>query len=156
MADELILLSACLAGINCVYDGTNKFHPIFAKLYEDKKAVIFCPEVLGGFPIPHAPSEIFEGDGFKVLKSEGRVFSCEGKDVTSCFLKGARKTLELAKKHGIKTAVMKSKSPSCGCGLIFDGTFKGKLVSGFGVTAALLKENGIDVISDIDFLENMK
>ncbi|HAJ56753.1 MAG TPA: DUF523 domain-containing protein [Candidatus Omnitrophica bacterium] len=154
MAKEKIMLSACLAGINCVYDGTNKLHPFFAEMYAGGEALIFCPEVLGGLKIPHDPSEISGGDGFDCLESKARVVSKKGDDVTRFFLKGAEKVFELAKKNGIKKAVMKSKSPSCGCGYIFNGTFSKKLILGYGVCAALLKKNGIEVISDTDYLKN--
>jgi uncharacterized protein YbbK (DUF523 family) len=153
MAKEKVLVSACLAGINCVYDGTNKLDPVFAKMLESGEALIFCPEVLGGLKIPHDPSEIRGGDGFDILSGQARVVSKKGDDVTPYFLKGAEKVLRLAQKHGIKYAVMKSKSPSCGCGLIFDGTFSKKLIAGYGVTAALLKKNGVEVISDIEYLK---
>jgi len=144
-----IMLSACLAGINCVYDGTNKFNPVFARLHKSGEAIVFCPEVLGGLKArPHAPSEIVGGDGLAVLEGRAKVLDKDGKDVTSFFIKGAEKVLALAKKHHIKKAILKSKSPSCGCGLIFDGTFSGRLVRGYGVTAAFLKKNGIEVVCD--------
>ncbi len=152
MAKEKILLSACLAGINCVYDGSNKLHSFFAGMHKRKEVIIFCPEALGGLKIPHSPSEIKGGDGFDCLCGKARVLSKEGKDVTEFFIKGAESVLELAKKSGSRKAVLKSKSPSCSCGWIFDGTFSGKLISGYGVTAALLKKNGIEVISDADYL----
>ena len=154
MAKEKIMLSACLAGINCVYDGSHKFHPVFARMYKDNKALIFCPEVLGGLKIPHDPSELIGGDGFLVLEGRTRVVSSAGKDVTDFFIRGAQKSLEFAKKHGSRKVVLKSKSPSCGCGWIFDGTFSKKLVPGYGVTAALLKKNGIEVVSDLAYLES--
>lgn len=156
MVEEKILLSACLAGVNCVYDGTNKRHPFFERLKKTGRAFIFCPEVLGGLKIPHDPSEISGGDGRDVLRGKARVVSKCGKDVTLFFLKGARAACLLAQKEKIKRAVLKSKSPSCGCGLIFDGTFSKKLIPGFGVTAALLMENGITVESDIEYLEKRK
>ena len=145
MAEEKVMLSACLAGVNCVYDGTNKFNPVFASLHKSGQAIIFCPEALGGLKIPHSPSEIVGGDGFAVLDGSARVLSKDGKDVTSFFIKGAKKVLSLVKKHHVKRVILKSKSPSCGCGNIFEGTFSKKLVPGYGVTAALLKMNGIEV-----------
>jgi len=156
MAKQKILLSACLAGVNCVYDVTNKFHPVFAMMRKKGDALIFCPEVLGGLKVPHSPSEIVGGTGFDVLAGRCQVLSKEGKDVTAYFLKGAKRILELAQKHKIKKAIMKSKSPSCGCGWIFDGTFSKKLIPGFGVTAALLKKNSIEVVSDVEYLEKFK
>ena len=154
MDQKKIMISACLAGVNCVYDGSSKFHPVFAKMHKKGEALIFCPEVLGGLNIPHSPSEISGGDGFAVLEGRAKVLSKEGEDVTSFFLEGAKKVLALARKHRIKKAVLKSKSPSCGCGVIHDGTFSKKLISGFGVTAALLKKNGIEVFSDVEYLEH--
>jgi uncharacterized protein YbbK (DUF523 family) len=149
------LLSACLAGVNCVYDGSNKKHPVFLELLKNKKAVIFCPEMLGGLKAPHAPSEIEHSSGGQVLKGVGRVLSCDGKNVTEFFVKGAQKTLEIAKKQGIKKAIMKARSPSCGCGLIYDGTFSKQLIEGDGVATALLKAHGIEVISDEEYLKDI-
>ena len=156
MAKEKVLLSACLGGVNCVYDGSNKRHPIFVHMAKDKKAVLFCPEVFGGLKIPHSPSEIKGGDGFSVLAGEARVLSKEGKDVTETFLKGAKGALSLAKRLRLGKAILKSKSPSCGCGWIYDGTFSKKLIAGYGVAAALLKQNDIAVLSDVDYLKNRR
>ena len=150
------MISACLAGVNCVYDGTNKFHPLFAKMARDKKAIIFCPEVLGGLKIPHSPSEISGGSGLDVLEGRAHVVSQEGEDVTPFFLKGAQKVYSLAQRHRIRKAILKSKSPSCGCGWIFDGTFSKKLIPADGVTTALLKKNGIEVVSDAEYLAKSK
>lgn len=149
---ERLMVSACLAGVRCVYDGTHNLRPEIESLVKDGKAVLFCPEALGGMKIPHPPSEIRGGDGCDVLEGRCAVVSKDGKDVTAFFVKGAKESLALAKKHGIKKAVMKAKSPSCGCGSIHDGTFSKKLVAGFGVTAALLKQNGIEVVSDEEYL----
>lgn len=156
MAQRKILLSACLAGVKCAYDATDKAHPYFVSLFKKRCAEIFCPEKLGGLKIPHPSSEIQGGDGFDVWQGRAKVFSRAGKDVTSSFKTGALKTLKLAQKTGLKTAVMKARSPSCGCGEIYDGTFCGAIVSGYGVTAALLKANGLTVISDEDYLEKEK
>jgi uncharacterized protein YbbK (DUF523 family) len=154
MAKEKILLSACLAGVNCVYDGTNKFHPVFAKMFKNKEAILVCPEVLGKLKIPHEPSEMIGGDGFSVLAGKASVRSKTGLDVTENFVKGAKVVLVKSRKYNIKKAILKSKSPSCGCGFIFDGTFSKKLVAGFGVTAALLKQNGVIVVSDVEYLKS--
>jgi len=99
-----------------------------------------CPEVLGGMPVPRTPAEI----------KGGRVVSIEGEDRTEKFRLGARRALELARKAGAETALLKSGSPSCGCDLIHDGSFSGRLVPGKGVTAALLEENGLTVCSELD------
>lgn len=155
MAEEKILLSACLAGVNRVYDGTNKFHPVFVGMSVEGKAVLFCPEVLGGMKIPHPPSEIQGGDGFDVLSGAARVVSREGKDVTLPFLKGAHAALACADRRRIRRAILKSKSPSCGCGWIFDGAFSKKLIRGYGVTTVLLTQSGIAVISDVQYLRKL-
>lgn len=143
-----------MAGVNCAYDGTHKVHFVFSGLKHRGEAVFFCPEVLGGLKIPRDPSEIFGGDGCDVWEGRARVVSRKGKDVSSFFMAGAAKVLGLARKYKIKKAVMKAKSPSCGCGRIFDGTFSKKLIPGYGVTAALLKKNGIEVVSDAQYLRN--
>lgn len=148
-----IFVSACLTGANCTYNGKNKLHPVFARMCSQGEAIAACPEVLGGFEIPHSPSEIVGGDGHDVLEGDAKVLSCEGKDVTELFFTGARYVLNLLCKHHIKKAILKSKSPSCGCGQIYDGTFSDRLTPGDGVTAALLKMNGIEVMSDTEYLK---
>jgi uncharacterized protein YbbK (DUF523 family) len=147
-----IMLSACLAGVPCVYDGSHKAHPVFEEMARKGAAVLFCPEVLGGLKVPHPPSEIAGGDGGVVLRGRARVVSRDGCDVTVFFVRGAKKALAMAKKNEVKKAVMKARSPSCGCGRIYDGTFSRVLVDGDGVTAALFKENGIEVVSDEEYL----
>jgi len=150
MAEEKIMVSACLAVVRCMYDGSHKRREELALLAEQKKAVLFCPEQMGGFEVPHAPSEIRGGDGADVLAGRARVVSRSGTDVTDIFLRGAEKALALAQKHGIRRAVMKARSPSCGCGRIYDGSFSGAQRDGDGVTAALLRQNGIAVLTDED------
>lgn len=154
MARKVMMVSACLAGVACVYDGTHNRHPHFVGLFRNRNVFLFCPEVLGGMGMAHPPSEIAGGDGFAVLEGKARVVSKDGRDVTEFFILGAGKTLAFARKHHVKVAVMKARSPSCGCGKIHDGTFTKTLVPGFGVTAALLKQNGIEVIADIEYLED--
>ncbi|MCK4471604.1 MAG: DUF523 domain-containing protein, partial [Anaerolineae bacterium] len=105
----------------------------------------FCPEVAGGLPTPRPPAEIQGGDGGDVLEGRARVVNIEGKDVTAEFLAGARKALRVAQRWDIKEAILKARSPSCGVGPIYDGSFSGRLVEGDGVTAALLKREGIIV-----------
>jgi len=141
------LVSACLIGVNCNFRGKNWLNP--ALLEELKKGDLFpvCPEVLGGLPAPRAPSEIQDGDGGAVLRDKAKVVNEKGIDVTAQFMKGAQETLRIAKVVGAKEALFAEKSPSCGCGKIFNGSFSGKLVEGDGVTTALLKNNGIHVTS---------
>jgi uncharacterized protein YbbK (DUF523 family) len=134
------LVSACLAGINCRYDGKSKECEIVSKLVNTGKAIPVCPEQLGGLSTPRVSSEII---GDKVMSKEGR-------DCTAEFTLGAERTLAIAKALGIKKAILKSKSPSCGCGKIYDGTFSGTLVDGYGKAAELLKKHGIEVVTEND------
>jgi uncharacterized protein YbbK (DUF523 family) len=141
------LVSACLIGINCNFEGKNWLNP---KLFEEfTKGNLFpvCPEVLGGLPIPRVPAEIKGGDGSDVLKGKAKVVNEKDADVTSQFIVGAFEVLRIAQSIGAQEALLTEKSPSCGCGLIFDGTFANKFVKGMGVTAALLEKNGIKVTS---------
>lgn len=139
----MILVSACLAGIECAWDGRNRAVPKIKVLADKKLAIAVCPEVLGGRGIPRTRTEIRGGSGEDVLDGRAKVFDEKGKGVTDEFLKGAYVALDIARKHKIKEAILKSKSPSCGVGKIYDGSFKGNLVDGDGVTAALLKREGI-------------
>jgi uncharacterized protein YbbK (DUF523 family) len=139
----MILVSACLSGINCTWDGKNRLDKEVKKLVARKLALPVCPEVLGGRDIPRTRTEIKGGRGEDVLCGRAKVIDERGEDVTDEFIKGAYKALEIAKKHNIEKAILKSKSPSCGVGKIYDGSFKGRLVKGDGVTAALLKKEGI-------------
>ena len=109
-----------------------------------------CPEQLGGLSTPRPPAEIVGGDGADVLDGSASVITVDGEDKTSEFLGGAHQTLEIAKSHNAAHAVLKSKSPSCGCGQIYDGTFSGKLGAGDGVTAVLLRRHGISVMTEAD------
>lgn len=131
-------VSACLCGVCCRYDGKTKCIPEIKKLYDDKKAVMVCPEVMGGMPVPRKPSEIV-GD---------MVIDSSGEDNTEYFLKGARAALEMCKKYNVKKAILKQNSPSCGTNHIYDGTFSGVLINGMGVTARLFAENGIEVSAE--------
>ena len=140
----MILVSACLAGINCAWDGKNRLNKEIKKLVDDKLAIPVCPEVLGGRGIPRSRTEIKGGNGEAVLDRKAKVFDEHKKDVTDEFLKGAYIVLQTAKKHNIKKAILKSKSPSCGVGSVYDGSFRDNLVRGDGVSAALLKREGLE------------
>ena len=135
---EKLLISACLLGRNCKYNGGNNYTPLVEKLKERYELVPVCPECFGGLPIPHPPSE----------RLGERVLSKEGDDVTREFLLGAEKTLAIAKEHGVTKAVLKERSPFCGFGAIYDGTFTGKVVPGNGVAAELLAENGVAIYGE--------
>lgn len=132
------LCSACLLGIECRYDGKSSFNEKVIEMAKNEVLIPVCPEQLGGLPTPREPVEL--RDGKAITKS--------GKDVTDYLERGARQVLKLAKLFGIKEAIMKQGSPSCGCGRIYDGSFSGRLIEGGGVTTALLKKNGVKVISD--------
>lgn len=128
-----ILVSACLLGINCRYDGAEKLNDTVAKLREKHTLIPFCPEIYGGLPTPRDPAEI----------RDGRVYTCNEKDVTTQYENGARGALKIAKMLNCDAALLQDRSPSCGVGLIHNGLFDGGLVEGNGVTARLLSENGI-------------
>jgi uncharacterized protein YbbK (DUF523 family) len=144
----MIIVSACLAGINCRYDGKNSLDEGIMKLVAEGKAIPVCPEQLGGCPTPRMKAEIVGGTGKDVLERKCRIINENGDDVTEQFIKGAEEVLKIAGMTGANMAVLKAKSPSCGVGEIYNGTFSGKLVEGNGVTAELLKENGIEVKSE--------
>jgi len=138
---EKILVSACLLGVNCKYNGGNNYNEKVMEYLKDKEIIPICPEIMGGLPTPRIASEII-GD---------RVVNKEGQDVTSNYQKGAEETLELAKKLGVKKALLKAKSPSCGYGNIYDGAFSDTLIEGNGITAELLKKNGFEILTEKDF-----
>lgn len=135
---ENILISACLLGLCCRYDGESKPIMQTVALMERYHLVPVCPEQLGGLPTPREPSE---------RRADAVVSKC-GADVTAQFTRGAQQALHLARLYGCKAAVLKERSPSCGSGAIYDGTFSGCLIPGDGVTAALLRENGIAVYGE--------
>ena len=149
---EKILVSACLCGLNCKYNGGNNLNEDIKKLYDEGKAILVCPEVLGGLLTPRTPREIVNGDGKKVLSGEAKVISKEEEDTTEAFLKGAKEALKIAKENNIKVAILKAKSPSCGKGLIYSGDFNGKLIEGNGVTSELLIQNGIKVLNEKNYM----
>lgn len=142
MEKEKILISACLIGLNCKYDGGNNENSKLVELMKEKDLVPICPEQLGGLKTPRASAE----------RKQEKVITKEGVDVTKEYQKGAEEVLKLAKKLNIKKAILKSRSPSCGIDEIYDGTFSHNLVKGDGVTAELLKKNGIEVISSDKYI----
>lgn len=141
---DKILVSACLLGVNCRYDGGNAESPELLE-GENKNFIPVCPEQMGGLPTPREPCEIAGGAGMEVLAGEARVLGKEtGTDFSENFIRGAEETLKLARISGCKRAVFKANSPSCGRGRIHRGE---ELIEGDGVAAALLLENGIEVIA---------
>lgn len=152
----MILVSSCLAGLEVRYDNEHNLNENIRKLVEENKAVTCCPELLGGFSTPREPAEIVGGDGDDVLDGKAKVISTSGEDVTELFLKGAYATLEQAKEINASIIILKENSPSCGSSMIYNGEFIGKKMVGNGVTSALLKRNGLKVISEEQFTENIK
>ena len=137
---ENLLISACLLGVECKYSGGSNARPeeTIEKLRTRYRLIPVCPETAGGLPTPRDPSE----------RLGERVVSCRGADVTAQFKKGAEAALTLARRYGCTTALMKEHSPSCGRGLIYDGSFSGKLVKGDGCAAELLKAAGVSVVGE--------
>lgn len=135
------LCSACLIGIKCRYDGKSNTNIKVLELAKKEILIPVCPEQLGGLATPREPQERL---GKKILTKTG-------KDVTENFNKGAEQVLSIAKLLGVKEAILKQRSPSCGCGQIYDGTFSGRIIDGDGVTTALLRRNKIKVISEENF-----
>ena len=138
-----ILISACLLGCACRYDGKSKTHPAVELLRKKHTLIPVCPEIYGGLPTPRPPSEIV-GD---------RVQNSAGADVTDAYRRGAAEALRLAGLFGCKVALLKAKSPSCGKGKVYDGTFSRTLTDGDGVTAALLQQHGIRVYTEDEIPE---
>ncbi len=140
-----VLVSACLAGRRCRYDGTDRRDERIVRMVDEGEAVPFCPEESVGLPVPRPPCEIAGGDGADVLAGRARVVQSGGADITELFVKGAHKAVAAAQKSGATRAILKTNSPSCGTGRIYDGTFSGTLRPGMGVTAALLDRDGLVV-----------
>ena len=135
---EKLLISACLTGENCKYNGGNNYIAAVEQLKERYELFPVCPEQDGGLPTPRESSE----------RLRNQVVSRSGNDVTTQFLSGAQHALETARKNGCKLALLKERSPSCGCGAIYDGTFTGTVIEGDGVTAELLKQHGIAIYGE--------
>ncbi|WP_019119471.1 DUF523 domain-containing protein [Brevibacillus massiliensis] len=149
----MILVSSCLAGLECRYNGTHSQVEKIRDLVKQNQAMMVCPELLGGFATPREPAEIAGGTGDDVLAGRARVIAKSGEDVTEMYLEGAYKTLELARQVQAKCVVLKENSPSCGSQMIYDGTFANQKVPGEGVTAALLRREGFRVISEDELAE---
>jgi len=146
-----ILVSRCLIGGLCRYDGCSSAdfsHTLETAGFSKTDIIPICPENDGGLDTPRFPSEIQGGDGTDVLSGRAQVLMNCGKDCTRNFIDGAYVALRKAQQTGVKVALLKSKSPSCGLGQIYDGTFSGVLTTGDGVTTALLKKHDIHIISE--------
>lgn len=138
MTKQPLLISACLLGVRCRYDGESRAVQAAEALAERYQLIPVCPEQLGGLTTPRPPAE----------RRAARVVAKDGRDVTEQYRRGAEETLRLAQLFGCEAAVLKERSPSCGAGAIYDGTFSGTLCEGYGVCAQLLLENGIAVYGE--------
>ncbi len=143
----MILISACLVGINCMYNGASDPRRCFIEQMASGEVLPLCPEQLGGLSTPRQPSEIVGGTGEDVLDGNARIHTKHGHDVTQAFLQGANEALHLAKLARADEIILKQNSPSCGCGCIYDGTFTGTIRQGNGVTAALLLREKFRVLT---------
>lgn len=135
------IVSACLVGKNTKYSGGNNLNEKIVEFLKDKEYILVCPEVSGGLPIPRFPSEI----------KKDKVINSIGKDVTFEFKLGTQKEIDRVKEFGATKAILKSKSPSCGVNIIYDGTFSGNTISGDGVFVKELKKIGIEILTELDF-----
>lgn len=151
-----VLVSACLLGEKCRYNGKDYPLPGFRQSLQGYKVIPVCPEVMGGLPVPRPPCELKGGDGTQVWQGKAGVYTREGREVTAAFCQGARNTWQLAMETGAQRAILKEKSPSCGCHLIYDGSFGNRLVPGAGVTAALLKAKGMEVLTETEWLKKRR
>ncbi|MCX5468730.1 DUF523 domain-containing protein [Acinetobacter nematophilus] len=150
------LISACLVGENVRYDAKNCLQEKFKQLLNNQQAVVICPEVSGGLSIPRPAAEIVGGDGHAVLQGQTIVQDANGDDVSSAFIQGAEKALKLAQQYQVTHIILKANSPSCGSGMIYDGSFSGQKVQGKGVTTALLEQHGFIVMTENEFLKQLE
>jgi uncharacterized protein YbbK (DUF523 family) len=150
-----VLVSSCLLGAEVRYHGGSAKidSDILRRWDEEGRIVAVCPEVAGGLGTPRSPAELVNGDGFIVLAGAASVLTREGDDVTTAFRAGAAHAVRIATELGIRVAVLKSGSPSCATSTIYDGTFTGRTAPGIGVTAAALRQAGVQVFSELQLPE---
>ncbi|ALE90480.1 DUF523 domain-containing protein [Pseudomonas versuta] len=147
---QKVLVSRCLLGHRVRYDGgASGPYGQLARWQDEGRIIALCPEVAGGLPTPRPPAEIPGGQGLDVLNGKAPVMTNEGEDVTAAFMDGAQQALALVNRHGIRIAILKANSPSCGNVQTYDGSFSGVKVEGQGVTAALLAGAGVQVFSEL-------
>ncbi|EKP68732.1 DUF523 domain-containing protein [Acinetobacter baumannii] len=149
----MLLISACLIGEPVRYDSRSCLHTKLKQLFLNKKAHALCPELLGGFTTPRLPAEIVGGTGQDVLDGKAKIIDSSGLDVTELYLKGAYRTLDIARQIQATCVVLKENSPSCGSQKIYNGTFQGEKITGVGITTALLQRHGFEVISENEIEE---
>ena len=142
---EMIAVSSCIAGVKCRYNATDDYKPSLMNDIADNFIAV-CPEILAGFDIPRTACEIVGGSGEDVLKGTARIIDKKGTDIAGIMISGAEKALQICLESSITKAYLKSKSPTCGCGKIYDGSFSNTLKSGNGIFSALLKQYGIEVV----------
>ncbi len=150
----MIVVSACIAGVSCRYDGTSRLQENILKLVAQRKAIPLCPEMLGGRKVPREPVEIINGTGEDVLDRKAFVKDKHGNDVTEEILQGVKEFVLTVERLGVKMVILKTKSPTCGYGKIYDGTFNNILKDGNGVLAAALKRKGITIYTEENFMED--
>ena len=142
----MLVVSACLAGVECRYDGTALPCAEIVAMVAAGRAIAVCPEVLGGLPIPRPPAEIVAD----------RILTVDGQDVTAQYQAGAEKAWKIAARVGCRRAILKARSPSCGSGCIYDGSFSGRITAGDGMFARRLKQDGIAVCTEENYKEEQK
>lgn len=142
----MIIVSACLLGCNCRYDGANNYIEALDKLVNNNMVISMCPEQEGGLPTPRTPCEKIRGGNIIITKNK--------EDKTLEFTRGAQICLEKIDIKNIDLAILKARSPSCGFGEIYNGLFEGKLIPGNGIFADLLNKNGIEIFNENNFHES--
>ena len=141
----MLAISSCLTGVKCRYNATDSYNP---RLMEGMKEeyIAVCPEILAGFDTPRPPCEIIGGSGGDVLNGTARMIDKNGADITGAMIHGAKKALQICLEKGAAKAYLQSRSPTCGCGRIYDGSFSNTLKAGDGIFTALLKQHNIEIV----------
>ena len=142
MNDQKILVSACLLGENCKYNGGNNFAPAVAEFLKGREVLTICPEMMAGMGCPRTPIEIVDG----VLMDR------DGNNVDEAMRKAVAQAMEWIRKENIQCAILQSRSPTCGVNQVYDGTFSGKLIAGSGIFAQALKDEGYQVLDAEEFI----
>jgi uncharacterized protein YbbK (DUF523 family) len=156
MSQSKVLVSACLLGAAVRYDGSHKrvHDPILQIWFDAGRIISVCPELAGGLTVPRAAAEIESGaNAVAILHNKARVLTKQGEDVSSAFAQGAQHAAELVRLYGIRVAVLKDGSPSCGSSQVYDGSFSGKRIAGQGLTVALLRQMGVRVFSELELAQ---
>jgi len=142
----MVVVSSCIAGIVCRYNAEDIYNADLMNSIGDNYIPI-CPELLAGFGVPRAPFEIVGESGESVLEGHARLINKDGEDITNAVIDGVEKAMQICLDNGVSKAYLQRRSPTCGCGQIYDGTFSGVLKPGNGVFTALLKKNGIETVA---------